>query len=93
MRITLEDLQAQGACYWKNGERVHELADRVEQNLPATLHEIMQWDRVPVGDREWVFLRFARASAREAYKQATASAWEAYEQATASALIEHNKEA
>jgi len=55
MTITLQDLQAKGACYWR-ADRLpnHDLAERVEQNLPATLDEILSWDWVPFRDRCWV---------------------------------------
>jgi hypothetical protein len=74
--ITLEDLKQKDACYW-DGKK-HELADRVEANLPATLHEIMQWDWVPVNDREWVFLEFAEDSLYQTYRDAKAPPYQTY---------------
>jgi hypothetical protein len=79
-KITLQDLQDKGACYWKaRGERCHALAERVETNLPATLGEIMRWDWVPVDDREWVFEMFVLSPLWEAYEDARAPLWKAYE--------------
>jgi hypothetical protein len=85
-KITLAELKAKGACYWGD-----ETAKRVEENLPATLHEIMCWEWVPVAERERVFRRFATATAWEAYKQATETAWKAYKQATAPAWKAHEQ--
>ena len=59
MTITLQDLQAHGACYWgEEGKRRHELAERVEQNLPTTIDDIMEWNWVPFCDRSWVARNF-----------------------------------
>ena len=82
--ITLEDLKAKNACYWE-GEK-HELADRVEANLPATLHEIMRWDWVPVNDREWVFHKFAKAPLYQTYLDAEAPLRQTYLDAKAPLL-------
>ena len=87
--ITLEDLKGKGACYW--GGEPHKLADRVEANLPATLHEIMQLDWVPVNDREWVFGRFAIAPHWEAYEKAIAPHLETYAKAKAPHRETYNK--
>jgi hypothetical protein len=82
--ITLKDLQEAEACYWNaDGTPANDLAKRVEENLPATLHEIMCWDWVHVDDREWVLDKFATREQRRAYEKATAKHVEAYQKAIA----------
>ena len=84
MKITLEDLKEKNACYWEG--KKHELADRVEANLPATLVDIMRWDWVPVSDRDWVFHQFPEAPLYQTYRDAEAPLWQAYLDAKAPLL-------
>ena len=85
--ITLEMMQKKGACNSLTC-MIHELSDRMEASLPASLHEMMRWDWMPFDDREWVFWQFADQRQKDAYKKAVAPLWDAYRKAKAEALKE-----
>ena len=57
MKITLEKLKGWKACYWSDyGRRLNAKCEYVEDMLPATPLEVLEWD-IPIADKLWVVLR------------------------------------